>query len=247
MRHETFETPGPLAVRIEIPSGEVELETVDGTTTEVELDGPDKLVEEARIELRPKGEGHELVVETHPRAGFHIFRTNADVELRIKAPHGAGVEVSAASADVEGRGRFGKVEIESASGDVSFEHVQGDAKVQSASGDLEIERLAGSGKLQSASGDISVGEAGGSLNVQTASGDQEIGSVAAGDVTLQTASGDIEVGVKRGTKVFIDARSMSGETSSDLEVGDAPVAEDGPAVEVKATAMSGDIRIVRAG
>lgn len=245
MRRETFETPGPLRIRIEIPSGDVELETSEGATTEVELEGPDELVEEARIELRPKREGHELFVETHPRSGFRIFRGTSDVELRIKAPHGADVEISAASADIEGRGRFGEVEVEAASGDVSFEHVEGNAKAQTASGDVEIERIGGAGKLQSASGDISVGEAAGSLKISTASGDQEIGSIVAGEIALQTASGDIEVGVKKGTKVFIDARSMSGETSSDLEVGDAPEG-DGPAVEVKATAMSGDIRIVRA-
>jgi DUF4097 and DUF4098 domain-containing protein YvlB len=244
LRSEQFETPGPLQIRVQIASGDVELETVDGSTTEVVLEGPEKLLEEARVEVRPKGDGHEVVIETHRRSGFR-FR-GGDVELRIRAPHGADVEVSAASADIEGRGRLGAVEVEAASGDISLERVEGDAKAQTASGDIEIERLGGAGKLQSASGDISVGEASGSLKVSTASGDQEIGSVAAGEIALQTASGDIEVGVKQGTKVFIDARSMSGDTSSDLEIGDLPPDGDGPAVEVKATAMSGDIRIVRA-
>jgi DUF4097 and DUF4098 domain-containing protein YvlB len=245
MRHEAFETPGPLRLEVEVPSGDVEVETVDGTTTEVQLDGPEDLIEDAKIELRPRGDGHELVVKTHHRAGFRLFR-NGDVELRITAPHGVDLDVSAASADVEGRGRFGEVEVRSASGDVSVEEVAGDAKIESASGDLEVERIGGSGKLQAASGDISVGEVSGSLKVRTASGDQEIGSVASGEVSLQTASGDIEVGIKKGTKVFIDARSMSGETSSDLEVGDDIPDANGPVVEVRATAMSGDIRITRA-
>jgi DUF4097 and DUF4098 domain-containing protein YvlB len=244
MRTEQFETPGPLLIKVQIPSGDVELETVGGTTAEVELEGLDELIEDARVELRPKGDGHELAVETHRRSGFRLFR-GADVELRIKAPHGADVQVSAASADIEARGRFGDVAIEAASGDVSLERVDGDAKVQTANGDIEVEWIGGTGKLQAASGDISVGEAAGSLKVSTASGDQEIGSVASGEIALQTASGDIEVGVKQGTKVFIDARSMSGDTSSDLEVGDVPPEGDGPAVEVKATAMSGDIRIRR--
>lgn len=247
MRHESFDTPGPLRLRIEIPSGEVDLETVDGTKTEVELTGPEEVVENARIELRPRGDGHELVVETHPRAGLRIVRLNAKgAELRIRAPHGASVEVSSASADVEGRGRFSEVEVDSASGDVAFEEVDGDVRTQTASGDVEIDRLGGTGKLQSASGDIVVGEAAGSLKVQTASGDQEIGSVASGEVTLQTASGDIEVGVKRGSKLWIDARSMSGETSSELEVGDEAPDGEGPLVELRATAMSGDISVVRA-
>lgn len=244
MRRETFDTPGPLRIKVEIASGDVELETVDGTSSEVVLEGDDEVVEEVRVELRSRGDGHELFVQTNPRSGLRAFRSK-DVDVRITAPHGAEVQIAAASADVVGRGRFGEVAVESASGDVSFEHVEGDAKTQTASGDIEIDRIGGAGKLQSASGDVSVGEAAGSLKISTASGDQEIGSVASGEIALQTASGDIAVGVKRGTNVFIDVRSMSGETSSDLDVGDAPDA-DGPAVEVKAVAMSGDIRIVRA-
>jgi ATP-dependent Clp protease ATP-binding subunit ClpX len=98
----------------------------------------------------------------------------------------------------------------------------------------------------SASGDVEISAAEGSLKVQTASGDQEIGSVASGEVTLQTASGDISVGVKPGSKLWIDAKSMSGETISELEIGDAPTDGEGPMVEVRATAMSGDIRVKRA-
>jgi hypothetical protein len=39
---------------------------------------------------------------------------------------------------------------------------------------------------------------------------------------------------------------MSGDTSSELDVRDAPPEGDGPLVEVRATAMSGDIRVKRA-
>ena len=56
---------------------------------------------------------------------------------------------------------------------------------------------------------------------------------------------DQHVGVKRGTRVRIDAKTMSGDTTSELDESDGTAA-DGPAVELRATAMSGDIRIVRA-
>jgi hypothetical protein len=39
---------------------------------------------------------------------------------------------------------------------------------------------------------------------------------------------------------------VSGDTTSDLPVGDAPPEGDGPLIELRATAMSGDIQIVRA-
>jgi len=100
--------------------------------------------------------------------------------------------------------------------------------------------------VRSASGDVSIDETEASLKIQTASGDLRAGSVREGDVTLQTASGDIQVGVKKGSKLWIDARSMSGDTSSDFDVADAPPDGEGPLVEIRATAMSGDITVSRA-
>jgi DUF4097 and DUF4098 domain-containing protein YvlB len=263
MRRETFETPGPLTLDIRVPSGDIDLETVEGTETVVEVSASPELEEEARIELRPKRDGHELSVIIEKRSGlFRAFRE--EVRVRVTSPPGADVEVSTASADVDARGDFGGAQINTASGDVEFEHVGGEAQVNSASGDvklvrvdgpltvntasgdLEVVRLEGEGKVRAASGDIWIEEADASLKVQTASGDVEIKSVREGDVVLQTASGDIEVGIKQGSRLWIDAKSMSGETSSELEIGDAPADSEGPMVEVRATAMSGDIRVKRA-
>lgn len=263
MRRETFETPGPLQLTIRVPSGDIDLETAEGTETVVEVSGSPELEEEARIEIHPKRDGHEVSVIIEKRSGlFRAFRE--DVRIRVTSPPGADVEVSTASADVDARGAFGDAQINTASGDVEFEHVGGEAQVNSASGDvklvrvdgpltvntasgdLEVGRLQGDGKVRAASGDVSIDEADSSLKVQTASGDVEIESVREGDVVLQTASGDIEVGIKQGSKLWIDAKSMSGETSSELELGDAPTDGEGPLVEVRATAMSGDIKVKRA-
>ena len=104
----------------------------------------------------------------------------------------------------------------------------------------------GEATLRSASGDVSVDEANASVTVQTASGDQRLGSVSSGRVTMQSASGDQTVGIRRGSRVRIDVRSMSGDTTSELDIEDAPVLSDGPEVELRATSMSGDVRILRA-
>ena len=63
---------------------------------------------------------------------------------------------------------------------------------------------------------------------------------------MQSASGDKTVGIRRGSRVHIDVRTMSGDTSSELEIEDAPALGEGPEVELRATSMSGDIRILRA-
>jgi DUF4097 and DUF4098 domain-containing protein YvlB len=266
MRRETFDTPGAVTLNLKIPSGRIDLEAVAGQETVVEFDSAPEVEEEVRIEMRPRGrDGHEVVVALEERLGLSFFRRGrTEVRLRVTAPIGSDVELSTASADLDGRGKFGALQVNTASGDVRFDHVGGEAQINSASGDINLEevegrltvntasgdaevgQLGGEGKIRAASGDISIREADAALTVQTASGDIEVDSVREGDVKVQTASGDIEVAVKQGSKVFIDARSMSGETSSELEITDAPSDGEGPLVEISATAMSGDIAIRRA-
>jgi DUF4097 and DUF4098 domain-containing protein YvlB len=264
VRVETFSTPGPVTLTVNIPAGEINLETSDEPETHVELDARDEeALEQCTIELRRRGDGHELIVEA-PKKFRLLGGGNGDYRLNIRAPHGADVDISTSSADVEARGRFGTVELNTASGDARFDEVDGearinaasgdirlrdvngDATVNSASGDVELGTLAGRGKIRSASGDVEIIEAKSNLSVQTASGDQEIGSIKSGQVTLQSASGDIEVGVAQGATLWIDAKSMSGDTTSDLELEGDPPAEGGAAVELRATSMSGDIHIRRA-
>jgi hypothetical protein len=272
MRRETFHTPGALTLDLRVPSGEITLESVDGEETTVELDASGTsddvrdLVEGARIELRQRGDGYEVLVDVPRRRGrgLGLIFDRANFRLHVTAPHGADVQVSTASADVDGRGRFGGlraelasgdlrfaelsgyVEIKSASADVAVDRIGGGTKVATASGDVRIGSVEGEATVRSASGDIVVDEANSSVTVQTASGDQRLGSVASGRITMQSASGDQTVGIRSGSRVHIDARTMSGDTTSELEIEDSPALGDGPEVELRATSMSGDVRILRA-
>jgi DUF4097 and DUF4098 domain-containing protein YvlB len=230
MRTESFATPGPVRLRINIPAGDVEVETAETTETTVELEvsghDADRVERDIRIDARPRGEGHEVVVDAEDQSG--LFR-NVRYHVHVTAPHGADLEANLASADLRGRGRYQAVEANVASGDVQLEQV-GSAEVNSASGDVQIE------------------EAGGPVEVNTASGDVQLGSVAEGEVKVNSASGDVEVGIAKGSRLFVDAQSLSGETSSefDLESGSPVEGDEGPLVELHAVSMSGDIAVRRA-
>ena len=65
-----------------------------------------------------------------------------------------------------------------------------------------------------------------------------------GKVELKSVSGDMLVGVRRGSRVWMDVKTVTGDARSELDSGDDD--GEGPLVELKATAMSGDIKIVRA-
>lgn len=285
MRTETFQTPGPVALDIRLGAGEIRLEAGETAETTVELEplrdneASAAAVQDARVELRERSDGLEIVVDVRGRSRFS---RGAEVLVRINCPAESSAHARTGSADVEGRGRFGELEIETGSGDVAFQEVAGDAKVNAASGDVQISRvggqarlntasgdvqvavLVGDAKVNSASGDIQVGDADGrfeansasgdvevreahsSVSVNTASGDQMIGSVAKGSVSLKSASGDLRIGIKAGSKLFVDAKSRSGEVSSELEVSDVAPEGDAPLVELRAATMSGDISILRA-
>ena len=270
MRRESFETPGPLRLDLRLPSGTISLEAHDESSTRIELDATrdsDELrevIDNARIELRPHRDGHELIVDVH-RKRFKLFDfMGGEIILRVFARRGSDVAISTASADTDARGVWGSLKVATASGDVSFDELNGDvdvksasghielrrvggrASINSASGDVEIDEVAGEAVVRSASGDVEIGEARASVTVQTASGDQSVRSVTSGKVTLQSASGDQTVGIARGARAFLDVKTMSGDATSELDVGDDPGGEERPHVEVRATAMSGDIRIVRA-
>jgi hypothetical protein len=280
MRSETFHTPGPVRLDLELPAGAIEIQTADTEDTHVELealtenDQVREMVEGARLEAVRRGDGHEVIVEVRTRHGVWIsFSKGPDIRigspemrLRVTCPHGAELDVNTKSADLDARGEYGDVDVKTASGDIHLERstgvqvktasgdvhldtVDGSLDVKSASGDLHVGSVAQRSNLQLVSGDVYIAEADDSIAANTVSGDQRFEAVLKGRLELRAISGDISVGVRRGSRVFIDANTVSGSTSSEFELSDAPQSEpdpNSPLVEVFAKTVSGDVRIERA-
>ena len=242
MRTETFHTPGEASVRIRVPAGRIDVETVEGEETRVELSSDHEVEDAALIRAR----GSEVTVEIDEKRVWGFIRSAPDVKVRVVCPERTRLEIKSVSADIDVSGIVGPTDVKSVSGDVEVERVEGDLAVKSVSGDVAAGTVTGRTTLQTVSGDVHVDEAGGPVTAQTVSGDQTLDSVVKGSVTLKSVSGDMHVGIKPGSSLWIDAKSVSGDTTSDLPVGDTPPEGDGPLIELRATAMSGDIEIVRA-
>jgi len=262
----SFETPGPVTLDLRIPTGEIEIQpTLDGRV-EVELVAHDEesqaLVDAARIEQH----GDHIHVEVpHKRGGFgfQFFFGRSGISCRVKCPPSSNLEVRSKSADVLGRGTLGNVSVNTASGEVELRIVDGNLGVKSASGDIQAERVGGNASLHTASGDVFLGFVGGTATVNgvsgdvrigeaiadtsvtTVSGDQQHEAVFGGSVTAQSVSGDVLVAVRRGAKVYLDCNTLSGDTSSELDMTGEP-AGDGPLIEIRVKTVSGDITITRA-
>lgn len=266
---ETFETPGPLLVSVECAAGEVLVATHDAAVTEVEVtplrddDASRDAAERTRVELRPRGDAHEVVVEVPERTGVFLGR-DPRVRVDVRAPHGASLAFQTASADVSATGRLGEVRGKTASGDVTLPSVDA-VRVKTASGEVRVGDVAGPATLQSASGDVRVGAVAGPLDASVVSGslvvaavetggaasavsgDIELAAVTEGELSIRTVSGDVTVGVREGSRVHVDVSTLSGDLRSDLALSDSPSdAGEGPLVDVRGKTVSGDLRVRRA-
>jgi hypothetical protein len=191
-----------------------------------------------------RGKTGSADVEGHGRFGSADVETGSgDVQFGELSEE---AKVNAASGDVQIGSVGGEGRINTASGDVQVGSFAAAAKINSASGDVQIGEVGGRLEVNSASGDVAVREASSAVSMNTASGDQTVGSVVQGKIELKSASGELKIGIREGSTLWVDARSRSGEVTSELPVSDLPPEGDAPHVELRANTMSGDITIVRA-
>src|SRR5437868_9819765 len=156
MRSERWDTQEPIRLSLEVPSGDVRVETGDEPETTVVLepahddDASVEAVEKARIEFR----GGELSVIVPEQRTFGIsFGRRGAVILRVRTPHGATASIKTKSADVVARGRYARAEVNSTSGDIEIGEVEGDAEFNTVSGDLRSGAIAGRADVNAVSGD----------------------------------------------------------------------------------------------
>jgi hypothetical protein len=245
VRRETFEAPEPLDLRLRLVEGAIEIETHELPEAIVELEGlndrGERVAQEARVELQ----GRALTVEVDRKVSRISIGRGPGVRATVRLPHGSAIDVGTVSADMNAQGRYAAAAVKSVSGDVRVASVDGNVEVKSVSGGVSTGHAGGRFEAKTVSGDVSAGEVGKGARVKTISGDTAIGSVAEGDVRLQSVSGGIRLGIAPGAGVWMDVKSVSGKTESDLAVGDDPPVGEARRLEVRANSVSGDIRITR--
>jgi DUF4097 and DUF4098 domain-containing protein YvlB len=265
----TFDTPGRVALDLNVPAGMVSVGTWDEPRVEVEVtpargdDATAQAAAETRVEAVERGGRHEVSVRVPKRDGrLGIFGRSPELHVAIRCPEGADLELATQSADLVARGTLGVVAARSASGEVRVADtaelqfttasgdivagaVSGSLTTKSASGDVAVRAVRGTATVSTVSGDVRLGETTGLAGVNTVSGDVELDAVVGG-ARVSCVSGDVQVATRPGLALWIDVQSVSGSVASDLEVGDAPTGAGDAQVELKVRTVSGDIRLTRA-
>ncbi|MGA2529268.1 MAG: DUF4097 family beta strand repeat-containing protein [Acidimicrobiales bacterium] len=249
----SFDTPRAVSLHIDNASGEVEIATHDHARTEIRLvalhPGADVLVKDARITERSSVRGHEVTVEIpHPR-GLAKLWSSGGVQVLVKVPNDAELDVSTASASTTAQGRYKGAVIRTASGDIAVEEITGAARIRTASGCVDLGSVGDVADVQSASGDVRIGVAAAGGKVSTASGDVALGRVER-PARIRAASGDVRLGeVLQGAEIETVSgqqqveRAAAGDfvmraVSGDIVVSVVP----GSLVRFDAGSMSGNVQ-----
>ncbi len=245
-----FETPGAVRLFVRNASGEIGIATHRMATTEVGIRALTPASEEqaalTRVECTEEsGEYRVLVDVPSPHRG--LWLGDHGVEVLVKVPEGAWLDLTGSSADVVAEGRFAGGKIQTASGDIRLEHASGDLAVATASGDVTVYRAEAALKVRSAKGDISVHRAFGQLTLESESGDIDVDSIELGG-RLRAASGDIQVGRMAG---MLEAGTSSGDVTVREAYGDCRLGSRSGDLEIESVragkvlveTMSGDVTV----
>ena len=274
MTIQVFDTPGNVSLYIKLQSGRVKITTADTPQTTVELvapgrHGPDDL-DNIVVACEERRGVHVVTVEQRDKFRWGPIGINwgEGFEVKITCPPGADLDLTGGSTDLRVDGDLGQVSAKTASGDVKLDTVRKKLQLKTASGDIRIGSLESGGTLNTMSGDVEIRLIAGGLTARSVSGDVEITSVqapldlattsgdvvvdsiAAGDLRVQSVSGDVKLGVARGTRVWIDAVSVSGDLDSQLGLADSVPEgageESEEVVPLHVKTVSGDVQIVHA-
>ena len=261
----TFDTPGPIAARIEVVSGSVRVRADDRHDTVVTV-RPRNEASSADVTAAQQTEvtfaAGELLVRSTSRPRLLLFGHGPEIDVDVVLPTGSSLDVRTTAGEITCSGRLGAADLESkhgnlrldragslrartSSGDVSASAIEGEAEVTTAYGNVRVGEAAGPTRLGTGYGDVTVDRALDSLTGSTKYGQVRVGEAVRGSLVLETAYGEVEAGVREGTAAWLDVHAGSGRIRNTLTETEGPEGA-GETVEIHARTSYGDILIRRA-
>ncbi len=230
---QTFETPEPITVTVELGVGGVQIAATDRADTRVDVrpSDPSKgsnvvAAEQTRVEY---ANGRLLVRAPKGWRQWSPWGGHESIEVEIDVPAGSRLSGQAGVGAVRCTGRIGgcrfrtgvgdirvggagPVELKTGAGDVTLDRIDGTAEVTTGSGSVGIASVDGRVIVKNRNGDTWIGEVTGDARVNAANGRISIDRAHAG-VVAKTANGDVRLGQVEGGAVV--AQSAFGS----VEVG----------------------------
>ncbi len=204
-------------LRIDIPDGDVEVETyASGSGVEVEVLLSSRDMEWAmerfdRMEFEAEASGNTVTVTARRvrtrRSDWGRGRgPGFGILTRVSVPQRFNADISTEDGDIFLGDLEGSVVLNSSDGDIELGRIRGDElSVETSDGDITADALeARQTDIRTSDGDIDVRAVGGAIRATTSDGDIRVRLAQAGDVRLRTSDGDVTIYAPMGLKAEID-------------------------------------------
>lgn len=248
-------------LRIELPSGHIEVDSHDEAT--VELDGFASgrfrfVVEEGENEIVVRGRHEGLLpfflgrVEIHARVPkvFSLHLVTHGGEIDVQDLRG-DVEAHTSGGDIEIQEIEGQVEISTSGGHIRAKEIVGSLDAETSGGSIHASEVSGDVDVRTSGGGIRVREAGGEVRARTSGGPIEVRFVGTPRGDLRTSGGSIDVEVEEEAGFDLHAETSGGRVELDDDLAfsgdvdrselEGQVSGGGPHLELRTS--GGNIRI----
>ena len=143
-----------------------------------------------------------------------------NVDLVIRLPEAANVEVRTEMGDVEVTNHPASVRVNSRAGDVKVHGARGPVEISADSGDVVLNDVESpSVALDTKSGDLSLTRVRGNINARTAAGDITLKDSSGGVVALESVSGSVTLDLSEPVTGNLNVRTVSGDVTLDSPEG----------------------------
>jgi DUF4097 and DUF4098 domain-containing protein YvlB len=158
----TFQTPEPIAITVDVPSGNVRVIASDRAETVVEVRLTDasknadvRAAEQTQVDFVA---GTLTVTTPKDWRTYTPFGGNPSIEVTIEAPTGSQLKATAAVGRLLGAGELGQCDLEMSLGDITVERPRGSVTAKTAKGNIRIgEASRGVLRLETSTGELEVG------------------------------------------------------------------------------------------
>jgi hypothetical protein len=215
---QTFATPAPVTVTVDIPAGRIQVIASDraDTTVEIRPASPAKS-RDVKLASQTTASYSDGTLQVAGPDGNKIFGSTGAVEVTICLPAGSSLEAKAASAQLITAGQLGQITYDSSQATIDIDQATA-ARLTTADGDITVGHLAGDSQIRTVNGSIHVAEA------------------TRGTLQLRSETGTITVTTPAAVSATLDAGTTIGRIRNTLTN-----TADTPDLTIHATTTVGDI------
>jgi len=207
-RSESFATPGPVRLTVEVPKGRIKIVARAVETTRVTLVATrsDATAQQWIAEAEIRQTERDVVVRIRRPEFSRRTMWGGHIEATIEVPLESTAFLSTGSGRIETDGKLGDVQASTGSGSIRLAD-SGGVRARTGSGEITLTSSTGSVEAKTGSGHVRIGKVAVDARVSTGSGHTELAE-ARGDAKVTTASGNIQIG-QAGNK--LEAFAVSGD------------------------------------